>query len=146
MKMRVGVLLLMSSLVLPHFALAQEDALRPRLGDIMVTAQWRHIKLWFAGKSENWDLASYQVDRLRESLEIAALLYTGIPAEDVNNTADPIESIRGAVEAKDTAKFTQGFNELTAACNACHEHIGRGFIVIQTPTASPFSDQDFAPR
>ena len=140
----IGAVLL--SLVLPPFAAAQEEALRPRLGDIMVAAQWRHIKLWFAGKSRNWDLASYEVDRLRESLEIAALLYTGIPADDVNATADPIEAIRAAIAAKDGGKFRKGFNDLTAACNACHEHIGRGFIVIQTPTSSPFSDQDFAPR
>ena len=131
---------------LPPLAAAQDDALRPKLGDIMVAAQWRHIKLWFAGKSQNWDLANYQVDRIRESLETAALLYTGIPAEDVNNTADPIEAIRDAIEAKDSAKFVKGFNALTAACNSCHEHVGRGFIVIQVPTSSPFSDQTFTPR
>ncbi len=58
---------------------------------------------------------------------------------------DPIEAIGAAIEAKDGARFAKGFNELTAACNACHEGIGRGFIVIQVPTASPFSDQSFAP-
>jgi hypothetical protein len=125
---------------------AQEEALRPKLGDIMVAAQWRHIKLWFAAKSQNWDLANYEVDRIRESLATAALLYTGIPAEDVNNTADPIEAIRGAIAAKDSAKFIRGFNDLTAACNACHQHVGRGFIVIQIPTLSPFTDQRFTPR
>jgi hypothetical protein len=74
------------------------------------------------------------------------LLYTGIPAADVNNTADPIEAIRDAIEAKDNAKFIRSFNDLTAACNACHQHVGRGFIVIQIPTLSPFTDQRFTPR
>jgi hypothetical protein len=50
-----------------------------------------------------------------------------------------------AIEARDGAGFVKGFNALTAACNACHEAIGRGFLVIQAPTASPFSDQSFAP-
>ncbi len=140
----IGAVLL--CLVLAPFAAAQEEGLRPKLGDIMVAAQWRHIKLWFAGKSQNWDLANYEVDRIRESLETAALLYTGIPAEDVNNTADPIEAIREAIEAQDSGSFVRGFNELTAACNSCHEHTGRGFIVIQIPNASPFGDQKFTPR
>lgn len=131
---------------LASFAAAEDEALRPKLADIMVSTQWRHIKLWFAAKSQNWDLANYEVDRVRESLETAALLYTGIPAEDVNNTADPIEAIRDAIEAKDNGKFIRGFNDLTAACNACHQHIGRGFIVIQIPTLSPFTDQRFTPR
>jgi len=146
MRTLASIAAVVLSLGLPPLAVAQEEGLRPKLGDIMVAAQWRHIKLWFAGKSKNWELAAYEVDRLRESLETAAVLYTGIPAEDVNNTADPIEAIRGAIDAKDSASFVKGFNALTLACNACHQHIGRGFIVIQTPTASPFSDQDFGPR
>ena len=146
MRTLASICAILLPLALPPLAAAQEEGLRPKLGDIMVAAQWRHIKLWFAGKSKNWELAAYEVDRLRESLATAALLYTGIPAEDVNNTADPIEAIRGAIEAKDGADFEKGFNALTLACNACHAHVGRGFIVIQTPTSSPFSDQDFAPR
>ena len=63
----------------------------------------------------------------------------------VGATADPIEALGAAIEAKD-GRFAKGFNELTAACNACHEGIGRGFIVIQVPTASPFSDQSFVRR
>ena len=45
-----------------------------------------------------------------------------------------------AIEAKDSAGFVKGFNALTAACNACHQGIGRGFVVIQVPAVSPFSD------
>jgi hypothetical protein len=58
---------------------------------------------------------------------------------------EPILVITAAIEAKDSVRFIKGYNELTAACNACHEGVGRGFIVIQVPTASPFSDQSFAP-
>jgi hypothetical protein len=63
----------------------------------------------------------------------------------VTNTADPIQAIREAIAAKDSAAFAKGYGELTTACNACHEGIGRSFIVIQKPTASPFTDQSFAP-
>lgn len=140
----IGALLI--GLAVAPLAMAQDNAYAPSLGDIMGQTQLRHIKLWFAGKLQNWDLATYEADQIKQSLETAATLYQAIPAEDVTNTADPIRAIRAAIEAKDSAKFATAFSDLTAACNACHQHIGRGFIVIQVPTASPFSDQSFAPR
>ena len=126
-------------------SLAQGEAYVPGLGDIMTTIQMRHIKLWFAGKLENWDLADYELSQIRQSLEDAATLYSGIPVEYVGATVDPIKAIDAAIKAKDGAKFTKGYAALTTACNACHQGIGRGFISIQVPTASPFSDQSFAP-
>ena len=133
-------------LILAPLAVAQQYAYKPPLGDIMGKIQLRHIKLWFAGKSKNWELASYEVEEIKASLGAAADLYRGIPVELVNNTADPISAIGKAVEAKDGAAFAKAYGDLTHACNACHEGIGRGFIVMQTPTASPFTDQSFAPR
>jgi hypothetical protein len=133
-------------LFLAPLAVAQQDAYMPRLGDIMGAIQLRHIKLWFAGKLGNWELADYEVGQIKASLEGAAEFYRGIPVEYVTNTADPIQSIGAAIEAKDSTKFAEAFGDLTVACNACHQGIDRGFIVIQAPTASPFTDQSFAPR
>jgi len=132
-------------LILAPLAVAQQEIYRPPLGDMMSVIQARHIKLWFAGKFGNWDLAAYEVGEIRANLENAANLYRGIPAELVTNTADPIEAIRDGIEAKDSAKFAKAYGDLTAACNACHSGIGRGFIVIRVPTISPFTDQSFAP-
>ncbi|MGH6824110.1 hypothetical protein [Methyloceanibacter sp.] len=132
-------------LILAPLAVAQQELYRPPLGDIMGKIQLRHIKLWFAGKLGNWELATYEVDEIKASLETAADLYRGIPAELVTNTADPIHAIMAAIEAKDGAAFAKGYGDLTIACNACHQGIGRSFIVIQTPTASPFTDQSFSP-
>ena len=132
-------------LSLAPLAVAQQELYRPPLGDIMGKIQLRHIKLWFAGKLGNWELATYEADEIRVSLEKAADLYRGIPVELVTNTAGPIQAIRDAIEAKDGAAFAKGYSDLTVACNACHQGIGRGFIVIQVPTASPFTDQSFSP-
>jgi len=133
-------------LILAPLANAQQEVYRPRLGDLMVAIQLRHTKLWFAGKLGNWELAAYEVDQIKQSLEDAADLYRGIPAEYVTNTGDPIQAIGAATEAKDSTKFAKAFTELTATCNACHQGIGRGFIVIQVPTGSPFTDQSFSPH
>jgi hypothetical protein len=127
------------------FAIAQNEAYVPTLGDIMNMAQWRHIKLWFAGKLQNWDLARYELRQIKASLEDAVVFYHGIPVQLVDATVDPIRAIDAAIEVKDGARFVEGYHALTSACNACHVGIGRSFIVIQVPTTLPFSDQSFSP-
>jgi hypothetical protein len=112
----------------------------------MEAAQLRHIKLWFAGKAQNWELAAYELRLIRASLEDAATLYTGIPVTNVTTMSAPIQSLAAAIEAKDTGKFAKAFGELTSGCNACHQSIGRGFVVMRVPTEQPFSNQLFAPQ
>lgn len=140
----IGALLI--AVVAGTLGAAQGEPYVPALSEIMTAAQFRHIKLWFAGKHENWDLARYEIEQIKRSLEDAVVFYRGIPVEFVAATTDPIMAIGNAIEAKDSVKFAEGFDALTAACNSCHGAIGRGFIVIQTPTAQPFSDQSFAPH
>jgi hypothetical protein len=118
----------------------------PRLGDIMNSIQSRHIKLWFAGMARNWELADYELHQIEAGLMEAAVLYEGIPATNVTTMAEPVRSITDAIEARDSKRFAKAVGELTDGCNACHQSIGRGFIVIQAPAASPFSNQSFAPR
>jgi hypothetical protein len=140
----VGSIVLVGCLVLTPLALAQGTYV-PALGDIMSAVQSRHTKLWFAGRLKNWDLASFELEQMRQELESAATLYSGIPAEFVGATVDPIKDLGAAITAKDGAKFASAYSGLNGACNACHKGINRGFIVIQVPSTSPFGDQSFAP-
>src|SRR6185436_14804061 len=39
------------------------------LGEIMALQQMRHIKLWYAGSSANWELAAYELDELKEGFD-----------------------------------------------------------------------------
>jgi hypothetical protein len=120
----------------------------PRLGDIMNAAQTRHIKLWYAGKAANWELASFELARLKTNLVDAALLYSGIPVTNVTTLAGPLQSVSDAIEAKDNQRFTKAYGELTGGCNACHQSMDRSFIAIRTPTEQSFGfgDQLFAPQ
>ena len=108
----------------------------------MTAIQFRHIKLWFAGKLGNWRLAAYELDQLASSLDEAA---KRTPAgASGGDTAAQVTALRSAIEAKDLAAFNKAYSELTNACNACHRAAGRGFVSVQVPAASPFTDQDFA--
>jgi hypothetical protein len=118
----------------------------PRLGDIMDAIQLRHMKLWFAGKALNWELAAYELRQLESGLMEAATLYPGVPATSVTTMTKPAQSIADAIEAKDSRRFAKAVGEFTNGCNACHQSIGRGFIVIRVPTEQPFSNQVFPPQ
>jgi hypothetical protein len=154
MKLRRYIIGLLTICSVPSFAIAQSEMggaavtgpYAPRLADIMSTAQLRHTKLWFAGESPNWDLAAYELRQLKGSLVEAASLYPGIPVTSVTTMAKPVQAVADAIEAKDGRMFASAFGELTVGCNACHQSVGRGFIVMRVPTASPFSDQMFPPQ
>jgi hypothetical protein len=118
----------------------------PRLGDIMSAVQFRHLKLWAAGQRQNWELAAYELDQVKAGLAEAVTLYTEIPVTSFSTIETPLKSIDNAISTKDNAEFGKAFKGLTAACNSCHQSIGRGFIFITVPTTSPFSNQLFSPR
>jgi len=113
--------------------LAQSDKYRPRLSDIMGTAQRQHLKLWLAAKAQNWDLAAFEAQELKTSLAEAALLYDGLPVSNVTTLLPPLQSILDATSAKNARNFANGMRELTDGCNACHRSMGRAFIVVQVP-------------
>ena len=117
-----------------------------RLADIMSVVQFRHSKLWTAGQQKNWELAGYELELVRTSLNEAIAFYTDIPVDNITMIDPPIKSIESAIAARNGAAFGKAFGELTTGCNSCHQSTGRGFIVMTVPTASPFGNQSFAPR
>ena len=119
----------------------------PRLGDIMSSIQARHVKLWYAGKAANWDLAAFEYRQLKAGLVEAARLYAGIPVSNVTTMADPMQSVEDAISARDVRRFSKSFSGLTEACNGCHVSMARHYIVIQVPTErQPIGNQLFSPQ
>jgi hypothetical protein len=122
----------------------------PGLGEFMTATQLRHAKLWFAGKQNNWELAAYEIDEIKEGLEDAERLFPthdGIPVAEMIKTiiGPPMDELEEAVRAKSADKFTVAFDELTSACNACHAGANKPFIRIQRPVEPPLTNQNFAP-
>jgi hypothetical protein len=123
---------------------ADEVGTSPRLSDMMVQQQMRHIKLWFAGDARNWALADYELDHLKDGFDdIAKLLGGDIAQQHVGGAISRVET---AIEGKDHAAFVSAFDRLSAGCNACHRTLDHAFIVIQRPILLPYSDQGFSPQ
>jgi len=130
-------------------ALAQQAGDRNgqvRLSDLMQAAQAGHIKLWYAAKAGNWDLAGYETRQIKTRLQDAASLYQSLPVNDVTTMAKPLDAVTAAIAAKDAGKFAAAYADLTAGCNSCHQSVKLGYIKMQTPTKHPFSNQSFAPE
>ena len=62
-------------------------------------------------------------------------------SHEIRRHEPPLLDMRAAAAEKDEAKFSRAYTAFTNACNACHVNGGVGFIRIQTPVASPFSDE-----
>jgi cytochrome c553 len=113
--------------------------------------QPRHVKLWLAGKQENWPLAGYALKEIRQSFaRITAGVphYNGAPVADLIETAmgEPMTLIDFAIKAGEPRQFAEQYAKLTAGCNACHGSTGHPYIVLKTPDGAAFANQEFQPK
>jgi hypothetical protein len=123
---------------------------RPVTSDLMnAVIQPRHIKLWLAGKAQNWEYAEYERHNIGGAL---ARIATAIPTYKDQSTADLIAAfatpqlaqLEVAIKARNQMAFVAAYKGLTAGCNQCHQATDHAMVVMQTPDLNPFPDQAFA--
>jgi hypothetical protein len=116
----------------------------PGLGEFMSGIQVHHEKLWFAGNAQNWKLANFEIDEIREALDDIQRFCTDRPEiASIPMILPPMDSIGKAVAQQDLSRFKTAFILLTNTCNNCHRATKHEFNVIQIPTTAPFSNQVF---
>jgi hypothetical protein len=123
----------------------------PGLEWFMNLIQTEHAKLWYAGRARNWRLAAYQLGEIKEIMsDVQDLVPTfrKLPLADMMDAVivGPIGDLEKAIDAKNPKAFAKGFDQLSAACNACHQATGNGFVHIQRPAGPGFPNQDFRPH
>jgi hypothetical protein len=122
------------------------------MGDMMNTLiQPRHAKLGLAGHAENWALAAYAAAEIREALAgivRAQPKFAGMPVGELVDVAviPPLNAVDAAIKQQDTQKFATAYDQLTQGCNACHIELRHPYVVIRTPDASAFPNQDFSQK
>jgi len=116
----------------------------PGLGEIMGGIQTHHAKLWYVGINDNWKLAQYESDELKERFVQATQVETERTEVKMVPMMYPAnDSINDAIGRKNLDQFKSGFKLLTASCNSCHRANNFEFNIITIPTAPPVSNQDF---
>ncbi len=113
----------------------------------MSQIQIHHAKLWFAGKYENWPLADFEVGEIQEALDDIPKFCSDRPEVKSIGIIDPaMDSLSGAIKAKNETRFDSSFTLLTATCNDCHKATNHGFNLIKIPEIPPVSNQVFRPQ
>jgi hypothetical protein len=123
-----------------------DNTYRPGLGEFMMAIQLHHAKLWFAGQNQNWPLADYEINEIKETLEDVPK-YCGDEegVKSIGMIDAPLDSIIHAIQQKNILQFKNSYILLTNTCNGCHKAAEHGFNVITIPTSLPVTNQNFKP-
>ena len=121
----------------------KKSAYHPELGEQMLTLQIRHARLWFAGEAQNWLLAAFEVQELKEAFDAVVENNPEHATFQPQRLADilpsftqaPVKALRDAIDHASKAEFEKAYDGLSAACSGCHRAAGNDFLVIQRPQA-----------
>jgi len=118
-----------------------KSAYHPELGEQMLGLQIRHARLWFAGEAQNWLLAAFELQELKEAFDAVVEQNPEHATFQPQRLADvlpamtkaPVLALRDAIDHGSKAEFEKAYDGLTAACTQCHRAAGNDFLVIQRP-------------
>lgn len=134
---------------------ALKAAQRPvELGQQMLELQVRHARLWYAGQRDNWTLATFQLGEMREALDGVVEANGEHPALQPQRLAEvlpammgpSLKSLQRAVDQRDRTAFNAAYDQLTSACNACHEVASFGFNRFQRPRTPLLDNQQYGTK
>jgi hypothetical protein len=121
----------------------------PSISDMMIgTIQPRHERIWRAEQAGDWDFAAYELGNLRAAfgrLGRAHPMEEDTPFPDMieSVTKKPLDDLKSAIDRRDDADFGKAYDELSEACNSCHQALNHGAIVIGRPAGASQSDLIF---
>ena len=136
-----------------ELAQLKKSTYRPELGQQMLELQIRHARLWFAGQAQNWNLAAFELQELREAF--AAVVeqnpdnanFQPLRLADIlpAMTKGPVRDLRDAIDHNNKVEFNRAYDGLSAVCTGCHRIAGIDFLVIQRPTTPILDNLRTAP-
>ena len=131
----------------------KKSAYHPELGEQMLTIQIRHARLWFAGKAQNWTLAAFELQEIKEAFDAVVeqnpehAIFQPQRLADIlpAMTKAPVAALRDAIDHGNKKEFEQAYDGLSVACTGCHKAAGNDFLIIQRPTAPILDNLRIAP-
>lgn len=98
----------------------------------MVETGYRYGELYWAGRDQNWQLAQYQVNKIRVSLA-KGVERRPKRAASARMLEPALLGVEDALAAGSARAFAEQFELLTTTCNNCHAAEGVRFIHVQPP-------------
>lgn len=120
---------------------------KPGLGEFMSGIQLHHAKLWFAGINNNWELADFEINEIKEAEDDIKEYCKDRPEiKFLDKYLTPaMDTIYKTIVEKNKNTFRENFVTLTNSCNNCHKENSFAFNQITIPTTIPVVNQNFAP-
>jgi hypothetical protein len=92
--------------------------------------------------------ANYALSELRQAfagIVKAVPKFRGMPVGDLVDLAltQPLNAVEAAIKQQDAQKFSAAYDQLSQGCNACHMELDHPYVVVKTPDASAFPNQEF---
>ncbi len=120
------------------------ESYKPGFGEFMGNIQIHHAKLWFAGENQNWKLADFEMNEIKENLEgIQKYCSDRTETKSIEMINPAMDSLSNAILKKNKERFQRNYTNLTNSCNSCHQATNHEYNVIVIPKNPPFSNQDF---
>ena len=128
----------------------------PSQSHSMIDVEYQFANLWFAGKNQNWPLATFYLNETRSHLNWTVRIR---PIRKLANGGDldlrpilkgvedgALTSIKAAIDKRDATAFEAGYRQTLGQCIACHEAAEKPFLRPQVPTAAPSALIDMKPH
>lgn len=129
---------------------------RPSQSHAMMDVGYQFANLWFAADKKNWPLARFYFNETRSHIRWTIRIRPirkhpdGSPV-DLKAIYDAIDSssmetLKQAIEAKDSVKFTPAYKQMMESCYACHKANGFDYLRPQMPAQPPQTVINFDPN
>jgi len=111
--------------------------IQPGLGVIMIEFGHRYYLAYYAAKTKNWDLASYELDEMIEAIEVAEVTRPEYKKLLQGFEHTYIDKLLEAIKEKNLSKVDKLFAKTTKGCNNCHIETKHSFIKYKLPKNPP---------
>lgn len=120
------------------------DSYKPGFGEFMGNVQIHHAKLWFAGIDNNWELADFEINEIKELFgDIQKYQAERVETKTLPMIYPALDRVIEVIKNKDSKDFRESFINLTNTCNQCHMLVKYGFNHVKIPDHPPFDNQVF---
>ena len=114
----------------------QHTAHEVDLTPFMIRNAYHFATLYHAARSERWELAAYEAEKLAANVTQAAQAGGPFAPFLKDFVKDYVPPLQQAITAQHAAQFRTAFQAAVSGCNDCHKATQHGFITIpQEPPA-----------